>query len=182
MTKPRPPICFRCKGPREFSTRYRGLCRHCSSVCPVCEEFPRARGPKRTASYCTTCANLLQQAALCTPEGKRRLQIRNRRRREDGPQLELLRAARARAKKKSLAFNLELSDIELPAKCPVLGLEFKLGTRGSHEQAYSLDRFIPELGYIKGNVRVISSRANTLKRDASVGELELIIKYMRGEL
>lgn len=41
---------------------------------------------------------------------------------------------------------------------------------------------MPELGYVKGNVRVISYRANALKRDASVQELEAVVLYMKGLL
>lgn len=43
----------------------------------------------------------------------------------------------------------------------------------------SLDRVIPELGYVPGNVIVISWRANNLKRDATIEELEAVIAYMR---
>ena len=40
----------------------------------------------------------------------------------------------------------------------------------------SLDRIIPSLGYVKGNIRVISFRANTLKNNATLSELELILE------
>jgi hypothetical protein len=37
----------------------------------------------------------------------------------------------------------------------------------------------PEKGYIKGNVWVISNRANTLKNDASLQELELLVENLK---
>lgn len=37
-------------------------------------------------------------------------------------------------------------------------------------------------GYIKGNVRVISYRANAIKRDATLGELEALVRYLRSAL
>lgn len=82
-------------------------------------------------------------------------------------------AARKRAKEKGLPFNLEKSDIIIPTHCPYLGLELKNWVpRGqSRRQVISLDRIIPELGYVKGNIQVISHLANTMKNDASKEEL-----------
>jgi len=81
-------------------------------------------------------------------------------------ELKMLWRARGRANKKSLACNIELSDIVIPETCPVLLTKMK------HP---SLDRIVPLLGYTKGNVRVISNRANMLKNNATVTEMELII-------
>ena len=39
----------------------------------------------------------------------------------------------------------------------------------------SLDRIVPELGYVKGNIRVISNRANHLKSDATLEEHRKIL-------
>ena len=35
----------------------------------------------------------------------------------------------------------------------------------------SLDRINPELGYIPGNIQVLSTKANVLKNNASINEL-----------
>jgi hypothetical protein len=34
-----------------------------------------------------------------------------------------------------------------------------------------LDKIVPELGYVKGNVQVISTLANTMKNQASIEQL-----------
>lgn len=93
-----------------------------------------------------------------------------------------LAQARRRANKMGVAFSLSLEDIEIPTVCPVLGIEIRPDARGGfNPNSPSLDRLIPALGYVPGNVRVISNRANLLKRDATADELEAIAAYIRRE-
>ena len=83
----------------------------------------------------------------------------------------LLYSAKQRATKLNLPFNLTLDDVNIPEKCPVFGTTLAIATKVAQNNSPSLDRIIPHLGYIKGNVIVISYRANVLKRDASADEL-----------
>jgi len=85
--------------------------------------------------------------------------------------------ARKRAQKFGLPFDIEPSDIQIPTHCPVLGIQMNSDARDS---TASLDRFLPEAGYTKGNIRVISFRANRLKSDASVAEIRMVLEYMEG--
>ena len=94
----------------------------------------------------------------------------------------MLNAARFRAKKQNVPFDLAEEDIVLPDCCPVLGIEFERGDGKWASGSPSLDRMIPELGYVKGNVRVISWRANNLKSDGTAEEFDRIAAYIRGEL
>lgn len=88
-----------------------------------------------------------------------------------------------RAKKSGVLFNLEVRDIVIPAVCPVLGIPLQPGgvlhSRAPTENSPSLDRFKPLVGYVRGNVRVISQRANRLKNNATAEELERVAKWMR---
>jgi hypothetical protein len=43
----------------------------------------------------------------------------------------------------------------------------------------SLDRIVPELGYVEGNVVWISNRANILKRDATWEELQRVAEWLK---
>src|SRR5260370_41742151 len=72
----------------------------------------------------------------------------------------MLLSARHRAKVGGIPFNITREDITIPEFCPVLGIKLESGTRQEHESSPSLDRVRPELGYIKGNVMVISHKAN----------------------
>src|SRR5208337_5299728 len=77
----------------------------------------------------------------------------------DNPSKLLLITCKARAKKLGWEFNLEESDIIIPDVCPIL--KFSLGRRGGTKDfSPSLDRIDNTKGYIKGNVQVISWRAN----------------------
>lgn len=68
----------------------------------------------------------------------------------------------------------------LPEVCPVLGIKLKYDNkRGYRPDSPSIDRIIPELGYVKGNVAIISFRANMIKSDAGVEELQKVLKWMQ---
>lgn len=90
----------------------------------------------------------------------------------------MLIRSRATAKRRGWPFNLELSDIIVPEKCPLLGCKLERRTDGSRKKnpgTPSLDRIDSSIGYVKGNVWVISWRANAIKTDASLGELQLLV-------
>ena len=100
---------------------------------------------------------------------------------KDNPQKVLLFKSKTRAKKKGLPFNLEVEDIVIPEKCPILGIKLKRGRGigGPVASSPSLDRIVPEKGYTKGNVQVISLRANQIKSDATADEIMALAKYMK---
>jgi hypothetical protein len=93
----------------------------------------------------------------------------------------LLQNARGRARRENLPFNLTLADITIPEVCPVLGIPLRHGSK-IQDNSPTLDRIIPNLGYTSGNVWVISNRANKLKSDASLAELEQITLALRERL
>jgi hypothetical protein len=87
----------------------------------------------------------------------------------------LVSSAKQRALEKGLPFDLTINDLIFPEFCPVLGIKLQYQrTGGKRPDAISLDRIVPEKGYVKGNVRVISWRANNLRRDATAHELRLV--------
>ena len=89
----------------------------------------------------------------------------------------ILYSAKSRAKEKNWEFNLEESDIIIPLYCPILGI--KLISGGSGKQSFnspSIDRIDPTKGYIKDNVRIISLRANMMKNDANLQEIQEFCK------
>lgn len=121
-----------------------------------------------------------------TPQKKKELYERakeqRKQSRKNDPRRALLAEARKRAKKKGIPYNLTIEDILVPSHCPVLNIKLTVGDGKRHNGSPSLDRFDNSGGYTKENVRVISLRANQLKNDANLYELEQLVKYMRGDL
>jgi hypothetical protein len=83
-------------------------------------------------------------------------------------------AAKQRALKNNLAFDIVPEDVIIPAICPILGIELRIGSGKFTGNSPTLDRIVPVLGYVRGNIRVISFRANLLKNNASAAELRLV--------
>jgi hypothetical protein len=92
------------------------------------------------------------------------------------PERNLLNSARHRATHLNLPFDLLLEDINIPERCPVLSIPI-IVTRTRTDNTPSVDRKRPELGYVKGNVSVISWRANRIKSGASPEELMRIARW-----
>ena len=101
--------------------------------------------------------------------------------------LVVLSQARYRAKKKGLEFNITKEDIlPIPEFCPILGIKLER-VRGSANAlsgytSPTIDRIDNTKGYVKGNVHVISMRANHIKRDASFDEIEKLYLYLKERL
>lgn len=91
----------------------------------------------------------------------------------------MLRNLRYNAKRRGIAFNLEIKDLILPTQCPLLGLpllynSFDTTAKTFNDNAWAtVDRIDNSLGYVKGNVWIISRLANTMKNEASLDQLKL---------
>ena len=66
---------------------------------------------------------------------------------------------------------IEFADIVIPEKCPILECPFIYGTSENYDYSPSLDRIDNSKGYIKGNIQVISTKANKMKNSATQEEL-----------
>jgi hypothetical protein len=94
-----------------------------------------------------------------------------------------LATAKYRAKREGVPFDLVAIDIisaaPIDGLCPVFSLPLVWCDRKNPMNA-ELDRTIPELGYVRGNISIISQRANSMKSNAkSPDELQLVVDWMR---
>lgn len=86
-----------------------------------------------------------------------------------------LREIRRRARSRGIPFNLTMEDMQRPAVCPVLGKPMGRGLGA--DWAASLDRIVPERGYVKGNVVWVSMRANRIKTNATADEIRRVSEF-----
>lgn len=103
----------------------------------------------------------------------------------DNWKVEALSRLKSRAIKENLDFNLTKEDLVYPNICPILEIPIDV-YHPNKENLVSWDRIIPELGYIKGNVRAISYKANAMKNNANRERLEIFVKnilnYIDGKI
>jgi hypothetical protein len=128
---------------------------------------------------CDKCFNRLRREQYKNDKDYReKIKGRNtaRRRTSEGRASRMLSDAKVRASKRGVKFNIELEDILVPVVCPYLSIPLNTGNDCKRDNSPTLDRIVPELGYVKGNVEVISERANRIKNDATPEELEMIAK------
>lgn len=92
--------------------------------------------------------------------------------------IKLVESARTRSKKKGVPFNIKYCDVETPTHCPYLNIELTYDGVISDGMA-SLDRIVPELGYVKGNVQIISLLANQMKSSSTIEQLLLFSESVK---
>jgi hypothetical protein len=92
--------------------------------------------------------------------------------------------AKERATAKKLPFDIDdvylLSVFPSDGLCPALGVPMIWGDTSGRDCSPSLDRRIPELGYVRGNVAFISDKANRIKTNATTAEVCAVANYLKG--
>lgn len=93
----------------------------------------------------------------------------------------ILANIRARCRKKNLVCTIGETDLIVPPVCPILGIPLKgwFVNNGLQFDSPSVDRIDPTKGYTPDNIRIISWRANKIKSDATLAEIEAVANYMR---
>ncbi len=137
-------------------------CTKCGEVKSLDEFYNRKNVNDGKYSFCKVCDNK-----------------RTREYRHKYPEKHLWWAARYRAKKYGIPFDLTIEDIVIPEVCPVFKKPFVFSIGRKHGLSPSLDRIVPSKGYIKGNIIVVSWRVNAIKNDATIKELEVITNFYK---
>lgn len=152
-------------------------CRKCSSIKPIDQFYVKGSISQTNIdgyqNHCIECHKAKWRERAKDPNARVRW---------------LLERIRAKCKKEKIAFDLTLDDIVVPTHCPVLGrpLKFGMPRSASYERrgkapptddSPSVDRIDPTKGYTKGNIVVVSWRANRIKGNATYEELCMIVDF-----
>lgn len=174
VTENQTKICSKCG--RELLLEYfnKGNCSYGRrSFCRECEKeiqnTPERRARRRE----------LELLRIQDPEHIKHRNEMDKKARLKNPKHWLWVSAKFRAKKKNLEFTITEDDFDLPDICPLLEIPMHKNPERACGASYSLDRIDSSKGYIPGNVWVISKRANAIKSDATLEELELLVKNLR---
>ena len=127
------------------------------------------------SKQCRSCARAYQQKRR--DSGLDKSTEYGRAWRERSPEKYLYSKAKSGATRRGIPFELELSDINIPERCPVFGWIFEMN--GDKDKAPSVDRIDSSRGYTKDNIQIISWRANDLKSDGTLEELEKLVEFLR---
>lgn len=162
------------------------VCRTCGLLTPHEDFWGHRNGRDGLQTECKTC----MQARNC--EWKRRNAHTHRdrtnatvdRSRARHAIRALVRGAKHRAKLRGLEFDLHESDLIVPAVCPILKtpIASAMGKglpAAVRRNSPSLERVDNSRGYTRDNVIIVSYRANRLKSDASLEELEALARFYR---
>lgn len=154
-----------------------------------CQQFLEENDPTTTTKVCTMCkepkrlVDFYWNANCLTCYRPECIECNNARYNSLDPsgfRRKLFIGKRADAKGKGIEFSIELDDVDFPDVCPLTGSEL-LYQPGSKPLANtpSFDKINPLLGYIPGNVQVISALANSVKSNIDISMLEKLLAYMK---
>lgn len=177
--------CAKCDQPGSFqiSKNTRGVAYE-STICRTCKNASRrawkakrgAKGRKQANTYMRSYAPGYRQRAPEKSQGTKQWARLN-------PEKYLFNKMQKNTRVRGLVFDFTLAEFlaeiggEIPKICPVLGIEIKIGD-GRGDDLPSVDRLDSSRPYEKGNIAIISLRANLLKRDGTADEHRKIAAWM----
>lgn len=158
--------CSRCKVNKDQNEFHPG-----KSKCVMCEEKCSAYYEKHRD----------REIARATKNQNKNREVTNNKKRarnRNNPVSYILCGIKARAKRHNIPFDLAHEDIVVPSCCPVLGIPLRIGDGFAADNSPSVDRIIPAVGYVRGNIRIISHKANTIRSNATLEELKMLVKFL----
>ena len=166
-----------------------------SKMTQMARDGKNQHGNPRPKVVCVGCKNLLPQNLFsykikndpsqgirdrCKSCSSIKAEKERERRKENWkykPALHMLNNSKQRAKVVGREHTLTIDDIVIPDYCPILNIKLEVGDRKNHENAPSIDRINNDGGYTKDNIMIMSTRANLLKKNATIDELIMIGKF-----
>jgi len=137
-------------------------CPGCKKVLPVTEFYVSKWRRDGRRSICKSCEISKQK-----------------KRRKNNLQIHAIRDVyyqiKQRARKKNIPMEITFNHLKsmYPGNmiCPVLGIKMESGRKNFYVDSPSVDRIVPEKGYVPGNIIVVSMKANQIKSNATPDEI-----------
>lgn len=105
----------------------------------------------------------------------------NKRYRADSSAI-ILAAIKKKCKKKNIKYDIDRNYLKtiMPKNmvCPVMKKKMSIG-RKLHRYSPTIDRIVPEKGYVKGNLLIVSRIANSIKTDATIDQVEKVYEFYK---
>lgn len=174
--------CRNSANSRNIKIRRHGSSERFIKYCVICGgEIPSNK--KINSSTCSTKCERKNAQRTYNKKHGRLVELRRQEKRKENPERVLINQVRGRARRSGISFDITESDISIPDVCPVLGIPLITSNiNGEGQREYrnyaSIDRKDPQVGYVKGNVQVISARANRIKYNATSDELRKVLAYV----
>ena len=124
-------------------------------------------------SICIKCERIKRQDYYYNKNGKEvniKKQQNNRLNHRDWL---MWHSTKTRAKKYNYDFNIEISDIKIPERCPVLNIPLLFDNKIKDKlSSPSVDRIDSLKGYTKDNIIIVSYKVNMIKNNATIDQIE----------
>lgn len=167
------------------------ICKKCNTIKPL-EDFHKSNYSKDgRRAQCIPCIKKKQATpewqkwkrdyrANNLPRCRKLSQEAGERRRRERPMHALLIAAKQRSRLKGWECTLKVEDLgDLPEVCPVFGIKLEPQVGRATDNSPSIDRIDNTRPYEKGNIAIISQKANLLKGNGTIEDFERLIQYMK---
>jgi len=93
-------------------------------------------------------------------------------------------SARQRARKYNVPYDIKVKDLReiITERCPILGIKFELNKQegkalNNWQTSPSLDRIVPDKGYTKDNIIIVSMMANSIKNQATPLQIRQVADF-----
>ena len=170
------PECRCCDQIHENGFRW---CAGHQTTHPVSEFAIDKRRKDGLSSYCKEEVKQRREIYRAQPEAKIKAAKSAKERQQRNPQAYMLQHIKSRTKRLGIICTITETDILIPEYCPVfpwIALTINNGKLGA--SSATVDRIDPELGYIPGNIQVMSHKANAMKQNATTKELKAFADWV----
>lgn len=132
---------------------------------------------KGRSSYCKKCSSAYMKDWYATRKERKlsELEIINLKK------YRMISRAKGRAKERGTPFSIVIGDIDIPEKCPVFGTNLAMTNNVIGDDSPTLDCLVPSLGYVVGNVSVISCKANIMKSNGTSEDALKVYNWMKSK-